>query len=207
MSGSASAKGLGTPGGGPANGRPARAPVISTNHSLRAGACQVSRASRPPGAVARARFAKAAGASPKNDAPARLTTASNPAVGERVHLGVRADERGVAEAGGAGARDVDHRGGEVDAEYRPRGGAPGGRPGERAGAAADVEDARAGSDPRGVEQRAVVARGHLLEQVGVNGPEPALGAVPRLFLRGVRGRHQMIGVRRVDAAVHGSLGF
>ena len=120
-----------------------------------------------------------------------------------MHLGVRADERGIAEAGGAGARDVDHRCGEVDAEYRPRGSAPSGCPGERTGAAPDVEDARAGRDPRGVEQRAVVALEHLLEQVGVNGPEPALGAVPRLFLRGVRGRHQMIGVRRVDAAVHG----
>ena len=207
MSGSASAKGLGTPGGGPANGRPARAPVISTNHSLRAGACQVSRASRPPGAVARARLAKAAGGSPKNDAPARLTTASNPASGNGcTWASARTNAALPRPAARARATSIIVAG-EVDAEYRPRGSAPSGCPGERTGAAPDVEDARAGRDPRGVEQRAVVALEHLLEQVGVNGPEPALGAVPRLFLRGVRGRHQMLGVRRVDAPSTGSLGF
>ena len=62
--------------------RPASVPAISVNHSLRAAACQVSSASRPPGAVARARFAKAAGASPKNDAPVRLSTTSTPPVGK-----------------------------------------------------------------------------------------------------------------------------
>ena len=41
-----------------------------------------------------------------------------PGVGERVHLGVRTQERDVAEAGGASARDIDHRRREVRPDDR-----------------------------------------------------------------------------------------
>jgi hypothetical protein len=55
--------------------------LILTIQGLRSNACQTSSTSRPPGWVARARFAKAAAGSPKNIAPVRLITTSKQAVG------------------------------------------------------------------------------------------------------------------------------
>jgi hypothetical protein len=82
--------------------------------------------------------------------------------------------------------DVQHRGGEVDAEDEALGGEPRGIARHLAVAAPDVEHAIARLDRRGAHERPVVRGDRSVEVLRVRGPVRTLLAVPCLQLRDVR---------------------
>jgi transcriptional regulator with XRE-family HTH domain len=113
---------------------------------------------------------------------------------EGVHLGVGAGERDRVEVLGrrAGARQCEHRPGQVDpVRVAGRAGPPGGGAGRPPGAAAHVQDALTGADRGRGLQHGVVGGHAAVEPVGVLGPEPPRLPVPGLLLRRVHGRRYL----------------